>query len=106
MCALLIFPDAYVQLQLAQRSNIRLSYNTNTRTPSVRQLQDVIDNSNPLRMSTGNPNLNQQFSHNVSLRLRHADPESGSSINAFVSASITDNFIGDRKITAQRHTLL
>lgn len=101
-----ILPDAYVQLQLAQRSNIRLSYNTNTRTPSVRQLQDVIDNSNPLRMSTGNPNLNQQFSHNVSLRLRHADPESGSSINAFVSASITDNFIGNRTFTAQRDTLL
>ncbi|MBL7722366.1 MAG: TonB-dependent receptor, partial [Chitinophagaceae bacterium] len=38
-----------------------------TNQPSVTQLQDVPDMSNPLFVRTGNPALKQEFSHNVNL---------------------------------------
>ncbi|MCC5908262.1 MAG: TonB-dependent receptor [Balneolaceae bacterium] len=99
-------PDATFQYRFGRRSNIRLNYRTDTRTPSVRQLQDVIDNSNPLRMSTGNPELNQQFSHNLSLRLRHTNPEKGSSMSVFISFNYMEDYIGNRTYVAQSDTRL
>jgi hypothetical protein len=101
-----ILPDANFRYNFGRRSNIRFSYSTDTRTPSVRQLQDVVDNSNPLRMSTGNPDLNQQYSHNFSIRLRHANPEKGSSTSGFAALNLTDDFIGNRTFVAQSDTLL
>jgi hypothetical protein len=99
-------PDASFQYRFGRRSNIRFNYRTDTRNPSVRQLQDVIDNSNPLRMSTGNPDLNQQYSHNLSARLRHTNPEKGSSVSAFISFNITEDYIGNRTFIAQSDTRL
>lgn len=99
-------PDASVQYNFGRRSNLRFSYDTSTRTPSVRQLQDVIDNSDPLRFTTGNPDLEQQYDHRLSLRLRHANPEAGSSTSAFLSLTITDKTIGNRTMVAEEDILL
>lgn len=101
-----LLPGASFQYRFSNNTNIRLRYNTSTRTPSTRQLQDVVDNSNPLRMTTGNPNLNQQFNHNVNVRFRAADTESGSSTMAFVSFGFTEDFIGNNTFTAQSDTLV
>ncbi len=101
-----LLPGASIQYRFDRRSNIRLSYNANTRTPSVRQLQDVIDNSDPLRLTTGNSGLDQQYDHRFSARLRMANPEEGSSLSAFVSMNITDNFIGNRTFIAEAETEL
>ncbi len=99
-------PDAFIQYNFGRRSNVRFAYNTSTRTPSVRQLQDVIDNSNPLRFSTGNPELEQQYDHRFTVRLRHASPDAGTSTSGFVSVTITENYIGNRTIVAQEDMLL
>ncbi len=101
-----LLPGASFQYNFTRRSNIRLNYNTGTRTPSVRQLQDVIDNSDPLRLTSGNPNLDQQYDHRFSIRLRHANPERGSSTSGFVSFTITENHIGNRTVVAQQETNL
>jgi hypothetical protein len=99
-------PGASLQYNFNRRSNIRFNYNTGTRTPSVRQLQDVIDNSDPLRLTTGNPELNQQYDHRFSIRLRHAKPEAGTSTSGFISFNITQNHIGNRTFVAQEDTEL
>lgn len=101
-----LLPDASVQYRFGERSNIRLSYNTSTRTPSVRQLQDVIDNSDPQRFTTGNPDLNQQLDHRATIRLRNANPEKGSSTSGYLSMTLTENYIGNRTLVAQEDTEL
>ena len=61
------FPNASFNYNLGSRKTIRFSYRGNTRAPSISQLQDVLDVSNPLIIRTGNPNLKQEFDNNVRL---------------------------------------
>src|SRR5690606_7274154 len=49
------FPTANFRYEFNRRKNIRLSYRGRTNQPSVRQLQDVRDETNSLRTSVGNP---------------------------------------------------
>jgi hypothetical protein len=95
-----LLPGATFQYRFENNSSIRLSYDTRTRTPSARQLQDVIDNSNPLRMTTGNSDLDQQYEHRFRLRYRAANSERGTSTMAFVSMDYVTNHIGNRTFTA------
>jgi hypothetical protein len=43
--------------------SLRFSYRTSTSPPSVTQLQEVVDNSNPMLLSSGNPDLDHSYSH-------------------------------------------
>lgn len=95
-----LLPGASFQYRFENNSSIRLSYNTNTQTPLARQLQNVVDNSNPLRMTAGNPDLGQQYDHRFSVRLRAANPENGTSTMAFVSMNYTMDYLGSRTFTA------
>ncbi len=50
-------------------SIIPTQYETSFREPSVTQLQPVINNTDPLNLSTGNPDLKPEYNHRVVLRL-------------------------------------
>lgn len=61
------FPQASFNWTPSRTKGLRFNYRGRTNQPSVTQLQDVLDVSNPLFVRTGNPALNQEFSHNVNL---------------------------------------
>lgn len=88
-----ILPFAMLRYGFSRNSNIRLFYRSSTDLPSIDQLQDVIDNTNPLQLTTGNPNLTQAFQHNISLRYSNTIPETSKVLFAYVSAGFTDNYI-------------
>jgi hypothetical protein len=58
-------PRAMVFYDFNENSNVRLFYNGRSSQPSTSQLMPVMDNSNPLSMSLGNPYLTPYFSHNL-----------------------------------------
>lgn len=60
-----ILPNAMVRFKLSTRSNVRIFYRTNINTPSVTQLQDVVNVNNRPFLSAGNPDLKQQYSHTL-----------------------------------------
>lgn len=101
-----LLPGASLRYNFSRGTNLRFSYSTQTRTPSARQLQDVIDNSDPLRLTSGNPGLNQQFDHRFNLRFRSAQAEKGTSTMAWVSMNFTQNHIGNRTFIAPADTVL
>lgn len=101
-----LLPSASFQYRFNDRANLRLSYNTGTRIPSARQLQDVIDDSDPLRLTTGNPDLAPQYDHRIFLRTRAVDAESGKSSMVFVSMGYSQNHIGSRTFIAESDTLV
>lgn len=76
-------PNAFLMYNFKDKSNLRVFYRTSTNPPSVSQLQSVINNSNPLLLSTGNPNLEQQYSHFGSIRYGKTNAQKGS--NFFVN---------------------
>ena len=62
-----IYPRAGVGYRFTQYSALNLNYNGSSRQPTIEQIQPVRENSNPLNIMIGNPNLKQEFRHNISL---------------------------------------
>lgn len=62
-----------------KKKEVSLNYNGRTRQPSLLDLMPLTDNSNPLYITRGNPDLKQMFSH--SLRLSFSDSDLGFSAN-------------------------
>ncbi len=77
-----LLPNLMINYKLSDKTNMRFSYRTSTNAPSVNQLQNVIDNSNRLSLSSGNPDLRQEYSNNIMANLAYANPTSG--FNAFL----------------------
>ena len=61
------FPTASFTYSVNKTKNFRFNYRGRTNAPSINQLQDVPDVSNPLQVRTGNPALKQEFINNFSL---------------------------------------
>ncbi len=61
------FPTASFNYTPTRSKNLRFSYNGRTNQPSVSQLQPVPDVTDTLNIKIGNPNLKQEFTHNVNL---------------------------------------
>ncbi|MCH7398843.1 outer membrane beta-barrel protein [Belliella sp. DSM 107340] len=91
---------------MAKGRTFRMRYRTSTNEPSVNQLQNVIDNSNPLNLRVGNPNLGQSFNHNVFINLGKLNLEKSRTFFVFAFASLTENFIGSNTFVAQQDTLI
>lgn len=91
---------------MATGRTFRLRYRTSTNEPSVNQLQNVINNGNPLNLSVGNPNLGQSFNHNVFVNLGKLNLEKSRTFFVFAFASLTENFIGTNTFVARQDTLI
>ena len=60
-------PSVTASYNLTKNKSIRANFNGNTIQPTIEQLQPVPDNSNPLYIRLGNPNLRTAFSQNYSV---------------------------------------
>ncbi|MGB8190518.1 MAG: outer membrane beta-barrel protein, partial [Chitinophagaceae bacterium] len=88
-----LLPNFRLQKKLSTRSNIRIFYRTRTNPPSVTQLQDVINIRNVLFPSTGNPNLDQDYTHSLVTRYSFTNSAKRTSFFANVFVQNTQNYI-------------
>ena len=95
-----VLPSLTLNLNTKDHRNVRLSYFTSTRTPTVSQLQDVIDNSNPLVLTTGNPGLRQSALDTFVGRYSRTDPAHSRSLFLLLSLQHTRHYIGSQTVTA------
>ncbi len=86
-------PQARIRYDVTDNANINVSYNGSSSQPSTSQLMPVPDNSNPLRVSLGNPYLEPYFNHNSSVNFRYTNRTTFTSINASVSGGIVQDAI-------------
>jgi len=87
-------------------TSLRLRYRTNTQEPAVNQLQNVINNQNPLQLSVGNPNLGQAFTHTVFTNYSKINLEKSRTFFTFLFLNVTEDFIGNNTFVAQTDTLI
>ncbi len=99
-------PSILLQHKWTATTNIRLFYRTSTNAPSISQLQNVVNNQNPLQLTVGNPDLAQEYTHNVSARFVKADWLVGRTLFAVANVSYTSNFIGNSSQIVLRDTIL
>lgn len=90
-----ILPSANVQIKLNKRRNLRFNYRSNNNVPSVSQLQNVINFTNPLQVSIGNPNLKQDWSNNLNVRYGSTNLEKNRSFFGMANISFTRNYIAN-----------
>lgn len=60
-------PLASLNYNFSKNSKLRLEYRGRANQPDISQLQPIEDNSNPLLITKGNPNLKPEFSNNIGL---------------------------------------
>lgn len=101
-----LLPNAFFMFRPGASKNLRLFYRTSTNEPSINQLQNVVNNSNPLFLTAGNPNLKQEYAHRASLRYSASDSRLGRNFFIYGSASYTANSITNSTFIAQRPTTL
>ncbi len=98
-------PSMMVTYKFSDLTNLRFSYRTSTSAPSVNQLQNVIDNSNRLALSSGNPDLRQEFSHTVMTNFAYANPTSGFNAFLFLTGGLTSDVIATKTYYARGSNL-
>lgn len=101
-----ILPNASFNYNKSKTSNLRISYRTRTSLPSISQLQNVVNNSNPLILSTGNDALKQEFTNMIFMRYSNTNVKKGRNFFIFGNVSKTDNYIGNSSFIAQKDTVL
>lgn len=101
-----ILPNAMFTYNISKSKNLRIFYRTNTNTPSINQLQNVVDNSNSLQKSAGNPDLKQAFRQNFSFRYSSTNAEKASMFFVSAGFSLSENYIANRTIFIQGDTII
>lgn len=87
------FPNASFNYSLGTRQSLRFQYRGSTRAPSITQLQDVVDITNPVRWRSGNPNLKQEFTNNLTVNLNTFNTKTFMYINGSLQANLISNRI-------------
>ena len=100
-----LLPSFTLRYSVDRNNSFQLRYRSKSSSPSVTNLQNVIDNSNPLFLSTGNPNLDQQVSHTANLRYLRTT-KSGQTFIAMVGATIQQDYVADSTFVAREDIAL
>ncbi|MBS1747034.1 MAG: TonB-dependent receptor [Bacteroidetes bacterium] len=90
-----MYPTANFNYKFSRSSNLRFNYSGRTSQPGVTQLQPVIDNSDPLNVVIGNPDLKQSFTNSFRALFTNFkfDGDHFSNMFAMVNATFTNNSI-------------
>ena len=91
-----LFPTANINYTISKSKNIRVYYRGRTNPPSVSQLQNVADISNPLMIKTGNPELKQEFINNININYNSFHFNS----QRFFSASLNLTYTGNKIVNS------
>jgi len=101
-----LLPSVTMYFGPSRRNSIQVLYRTATSPPSISQLENTVDNSNPLFLSAGNPDLKQYYTHTVTTRYVTTNLETMESFFIVLSGSITNDYIGNTMLLAARDTVL
>ena len=80
----------------SQTGQLRFTYRGRSQQPSMSDLLDVVDDSNPLRITRGNPGLKPSFTQNFNLFYNDYFQKHQRAIMTFVNFSTTSNAISQK----------
>lgn len=89
-----------------QGQSFNVDYYANSIFPSVTQLQDLLNTTNPLQVSKGNANLKQSYSNQIMIRYNYANTARNWNFNIFGNATQTDNYISNHRIFLTKDTVV
>jgi hypothetical protein len=90
-----VLPMAMLRYRFSKEKNVRFFYRSNTQNPSVSQLQNVLNNSNPISLSIGNPALDQSVQHRLGIRYSNTNTAKSTVFYFNVNGSYSNDYIGN-----------
>lgn len=99
-----IMPNAMISHRSKSGNQLRIFYRTSTNQPSISQLQNVINNSNPLALTSGNPDLKQEFSNTLNVRYNATSSDKTANLTALLYMTKTNHVITNSTFIAQAPT--
>jgi hypothetical protein len=98
--------NAFTRFKLSAKSNLRIIYRASVSPPSVTQLQNVINNSNALFYTTGNPELQQQYTNNIIARYTFTNSGKSQSFFANLFFQTINDYITNASYTINKDSVL
>lgn len=89
-------PTANFRYRIGERGQLRFEYRGSSNQPSMENLIDIVDNTDPLNIRTGNPGLKPSFTQRFNLRFNNFIESHSQFINANMNFSTTSNSIAQR----------
>ncbi len=90
-----ILPNLQLRRKLSAKSSILVYYRTSVNAPSVTQLQNVENTTNPLQFSTGNPDLKQQYTNSLVSRYTYTNSLKSQSFFANIYLQQVNDYISN-----------
>ena len=90
-----VLPSAFFNYRFADGRNLRIMYRTNTQAPSITQLQDVVDITNPILLKTGNAALKQDYEQTFILRYGLTKAKTAHNFFLNLYATYINDYIGN-----------
>ncbi|KYP15923.1 outer membrane beta-barrel protein [Flavihumibacter sp. CACIAM 22H1] len=87
------FPKANIRFKMGAQRGLNLRYNGQTAQPTLQQIQPIRENTDPLNIQVGNPNLKQEFRHNIGLNYNDYKVLTGRNIYFSGGFNFIDNAI-------------
>ena len=91
-------PTVQFRYRVTRQEQINIRYNGRSSQPSMQQLLPIRDDSNPLRISSGNPGLKPTFNNQLSVGYQKYNPVTMGSFNINTSISNTLRQIQNKSI--------
>jgi Outer membrane protein beta-barrel family/Carboxypeptidase regulatory-like domain len=101
-----VLPNLMWRRKISTRSSFNLMYRATTNFPSVTQLQDVVNLSNQLRVTSGNPDLKQSYTHFLSARYIFTNTQKGQSFFANIFLQTQNNYISSATYIASADSVI
>lgn len=95
------FPKVFFKYSASQYRSFTVRYDGRNNPPSLEQMQPILENTDPLNIRVGNPNLRQEFRHNFSVSFNDYQVVSEKGVYFHSYGNITQNAISTATIVDQ-----
>ncbi len=99
-------PNLQYRRNFGKQANLRIMYRSSVNAPSVNQLQNVINNTNPLFITTGNPFLEQAYTHFLTARYNITNTIKGTSFFGGVFLQQMNDYITNATYIATKDSAI
>lgn len=101
-----LLPAVTIKYKFSKTKYLQFNYGTATQAPAVTQLQNVVNNNDPLHLSTGNSSLKQPYSHNITMHYNSIGKNAKNNFSVSITSIFTQHYITLNSIIADSNTLI
>ena len=94
--------SARLKKEIKEGQTLQIRYDGSSREPSLTQLQPYTDNTDPLNVYSGNPDLSPEYRHRVNADYRLFDEVTFINLRTFTRFTYTDNNISMSRVFDER----